>query len=149
MGVTSNSRKQWNRWNHMKSAFVWNHSLLFFFRCVDRISFLLQRQTTNKEHVNRKSCFKEIWEECFQKLYTLVLQIPFQEVFRPIKPAQNTLSEGSWSTRDTWKSACALKSFKHKANQPLRSGTHGSPVIHIHDWSTNPPFNVPPPEIRA
>ena len=33
--------------------------------------------------------------------YTLVLQIPFQEVFRPSKPAQNTLSEGSWSTRDS------------------------------------------------
>ena len=25
--------------------------------------------------------------------------VPFQEVFRPLKPAQNTLSEGSWSTR--------------------------------------------------
>ena len=33
-------------------------------------------------------------------LLSLVLtKIPFQEVFRPLKHAQNTLSEGSWSTR--------------------------------------------------
>ena len=29
-----------------------------------------------------------------------MLHIPFQEVFRPFKPTQTTLSEGSWSTRE-------------------------------------------------
>ena len=33
----------------------------------------------------------------------LVLQIPFQEVVKPVKPAQNTLSEGSWRTRESSK----------------------------------------------
>ena len=40
----------------------------FFFRCVDRISFLLQRQTTNKEHVNRKSALKRFGRSASKKL---------------------------------------------------------------------------------
>ena len=40
----------------------------------------------------------QILRECLNNI-SLVLQIPFQKVLDPKKPAQNTLSEGSWSTR--------------------------------------------------
>ena len=88
---------------------------------------------------------------------SLVLQIPFQEVFRPSKPAQDTLSQGFWSTR-VYLSFFPLANFSVSFMVNIagwtipvnRKSTTGrncrimSIFIFLHVKHWNPPTSIPP-----